>query len=212
MTYVLRVFLIAAVIASGAGAVKALSLLGGAETAGTAYAQETVPAEAPQACEARTLSDAFARRVGADPMELDVLRSLADRRRTLDAREDELDTREALVQAAEMRVENRIARLEALQTGIETLIGQMDDRQAAEIQRIVDMYRAMDPRDAAEIIPALSEDMQVRVAANMSERAFAAILQEMPPAAAARLTERLAVRFELPETVAELEARLEGEG
>ncbi|MFT6461646.1 MAG: flagellar motility protein MotE (MotC chaperone) [Maricaulis maris] len=42
----------------------------------------------------------------------------------------------------------------------------------------------------------------------MSQRVFGAILAEMNTGAAAALTERMARRSDLPDTVAELEARI----
>ncbi|MEN0651620.1 MULTISPECIES: MotE family protein [Hyphobacterium] len=157
-------------------------------------------------------NDVFAERVGASPSELEVLRALSERRRLQDARADELDTREALLEAAEQRVDGRIAELRELRDEIESLIGSLSEAEEAEMERIVAFYRGMDPADAAERIAALAPDTQVQIAARMPARNFSAILGEMPVPQAAQLTMRIAARNDLPDTVAELETRLGEEG
>lgn len=157
-------------------------------------------------------NDVFAERVGASPSELEVLRALSERRRLQDARADELDTREALLEAAEQRVDGRIAELRELRDEIESLIGSLSEAEEAEMERIVAFYRGMDPADAAERIAALDPDTQVQIAARMPARNFSAILGEMPVPQAAQLTMRIAARNDVPDTVAELENRLGEEG
>lgn len=157
-------------------------------------------------------NDVFAERVGASPSELEVLRALSERRRLQDARADELDTREALLEAAEQRVDGRITELRELRDEIETLIGSLSEAEEAEMERIVAFYRGMDPADAAERIAALEPDTQVQIAARMPARNFSAILGEMPVPQAAQLTMRIAARNDVPDTVAELENRLGEEG
>ena len=66
----------------------------------------------------------------------------------------------------------------------------------------------MDAGDAATRISSLDLNTQLQIASRMSQRTFGAILAEMTPLAAAGLTERMAARSNLPETVAELEARI----
>lgn len=143
---------------------------------------------------------------------MEVLRALSERRRLQDARGDELDTREALLQAAEQRVDSRITELRSLRDEIETLIGSLSEAEEAEMERIVAIYRGMDPRDAAERLAALDANTQVQIAARMPARSFSAILGEMPVPQAASLTMLIAARNDVPDTVAELESRLGEEG
>jgi len=157
---------------------------------------------------------AFAARVGASPSEIEVLRSLSERRRSLDARESEIDTRESLLQAAEVRVDERIAELRALRDDIESLMGTLTEAEEAEMARIVAFYRGMDAKDAAPRLAALDERTQLSIAthADMTPRSFSAILAEMEVDQAARLTYLLATRNILPTTAAELEARVGQDG
>lgn len=92
------------------------------------------------------------------------------------------------------------------------LTNSLSERESEDMQVIVAWYAAMDARDAAERIATLDLDTQIQIAARMSNRQFGPILAEMTPPDAAQLTQRMAARSDLPDTVAELEARLADEG
>ena len=191
-----------------------------AEPAETAYDSGDTPALPPnslgnQSCEAPEevpgSSGSFALRAenaGLSPSEREILTSLSRRRTALDARERELDTREQLLQAAEIRVDERIEELRTLQAGIEELLGTLSDEEAAEIARLANIYGRMEPDDAADRLAALSIDTQVQLLAQMPDNKASPILAAMEIDAAARLTTVIASRRELPETAADLEARI----
>ncbi|MEC9249028.1 MAG: hypothetical protein VX501_00125 [Pseudomonadota bacterium] len=143
--------------------------------------------------------------------EEDVLRALTLRREELDAREAELDTREALMLAMEQRVDDRIVELENLRNEINVLFGQLDDLEEQDLSRIINWYSTMADNDAAGAslqFSALDPQVQLQIASQMAERKFALILAEMQPNDAATLTQLMASRGDLPETLDELEARL----
>ena len=127
--------------------------------------------------------------------EVDVLTSLARRRAELDAREHALTLQQNLLAAAEKRVDDKIASLRALQARLATLLGQRDDEQKKEIDALVKSYSAMKPRDAARIFDALSQDVLVEVAARMKPDVLGAILAQMQPEEARKLTVELAGRL-----------------
>ncbi len=161
------------------------------------------------------VSAAFAERIanGVRTAEEErVIYRLRERSNELDARESELETREALMLAMEQRVDGKIDELNALRGQIMELTNSLSERENEDMQVIVAWYGAMDAGDAAERIATLDMDTQIQIAARMSQRQFGPILAEMTPAAAAQLTQRMAARSDLPETVAELEARLADEG
>lgn len=147
--------------------------------------------------------------LGDTRAELELLSELSQRRRALDARAAELDTREQLIAVAESRVEDRIEALRTLKSEVETLLGTLDDRREAEIARIVEIYGALEPDAAANIITSLDESTRVLVAERMGSRKLAAILAEMAPGDAAALTVRMRQRAAPPETVGELRDRLD---
>lgn len=161
------------------------------------------PAPAPAAA-APNAEDAFAAQAGLTPNELSVLQSLGARRELLDGRERSLTDRTALVEAAEKRLEQRVAELKQIEAAIQALIGKMDSEQETRTNALVSIYQKMRAKDAAAIFDALDQDVLVAVASRMKDQSLAEILGLMQPAAARRLTTALAQAKKLPEEAAQL--------
>ncbi len=125
---------------------------------------------------------------------------LAVRRQQVDDRLREIEMRERLLAAAENRL--RKAATEAPKG--QAAMAQPDRAPVADrddnhrVVALVKLYQAMQPRAAARIFERLDENVQTAVALNMRERSMAAIMAEMTPEAATRLTMALARR---PETL-----------
>ncbi|HEY2032326.1 MAG TPA: hypothetical protein VGH02_01435 [Rhizomicrobium sp.] len=131
--------------------------------------------------------------------EIDVLTSLSKRRQQLDAREQSLNMQSNLIAAAETRVDGKIATLKGLQSTMQTLLGQRDAAEQAQLTALVKSYSSMKPADAARIFNSLDETVQLNVAAAMKSDVLGAILAKMQPDAAQKLTVRLANRLKLPQ-------------
>ena len=129
------------------------------------------------------------------PSELRVLQTLGERRGQLDAREQAMDTQIKLLTAAELKLDAKIKALTALKGELQALTTQANSQKAAEADRLVTVYEKMKPKAAAPIFAALSDDVRLPVAAKLRPQTLAAILAEMDPAEAKRLTERLAARL-----------------
>lgn len=145
----------------------------------------------------------LAREAGLSPAELRVLQSLQARRGELDVREQSIETQIALLAAAEAKLEARVRTMNALKTELTGLLTQAEEKESTEIQRLVTVYQAMRPKDAAVVMASLDDRVLIPVASRMKERSLAAILAQMPPAAARRLTEKLAGRFASTDGMAE---------
>jgi flagellar motility protein MotE (MotC chaperone) len=156
--------------------------------AGQAVAAKPAPVCAPTAMD-------LAKAAGLSPAELQVLQSLGDRRGQLDEREQGLDTQLALIAAAEAKVDGKIATMNALKADMQTMLGQLDDKQQAEVDRLVKVYEAMKPADAAARFSLLTDEVRLPIASKMKERSLSAMLAKMPPAEAKRLTESLAAQY-----------------
>lgn len=117
---------------------------------------------------------------------------LGERRDELDARENELEMRLALVEAAEKRIEERTAALKALEARISALVEERKSDEQDQFGGIVAMYETMKPKEAAVIFDALDTQMLVRVARAMNPRKMAPILARMEPMKAKALTTGLA--------------------
>jgi flagellar motility protein MotE (MotC chaperone) len=146
-------------------------------------------------------ADTFADRSGLSLTELQVLRSLSQRRRDLDGREESVIEREGLLAAAETRVEERITELRSLESRINTMLGQLDEAEETQINSLVALYSRMKAQDAARIFAALENEVLIQVASRMTEQSLAPILAEMSDGDAAALTVALARRHIAPDTL-----------
>lgn len=139
----------------------------------------------------------------ADPFdytdeEVDVLQQLAKRREELDVRARQLDEREALIQAAEQRMEQKMAELKALQATVEDLLKTRSEQEEAELKSLVKMYENMKPKAAAKVFEEMDMDVLLDVVERMNERKVAPILALVTPTRAKEITFELAQRRELP--------------
>jgi flagellar motility protein MotE (MotC chaperone) len=137
----------------------------------------------------------LAKEAGLSPAELQVLQSLGERRGQLDQRENDLNTQLALMAAAEAKLDAKVKALNGLKSDIQGLLTQTDQKEAAEVDRLVKVFEGMKPKDAAPRMVLLDDSVRLPIAANMKERSLSGILALMPPAEAKRLTESLAKRF-----------------
>jgi flagellar motility protein MotE (MotC chaperone) len=135
---------------------------------------------------------------GVSQAEMDVLTSLAGRRGALDDRQRELDLKANVIAAAEKRVDEKIAQLKALQSQIEALMGQREQRETQQIDGLVRVYAAMKPKDAARIFASLDDDVRINVAGRMKPDTMAGILAALPSDVAQKLTVELATRYRAP--------------
>jgi flagellar motility protein MotE (MotC chaperone) len=128
------------------------------------------------------------------PGERAILESLHERRQQLDNRSRELDMRENLLKAAEKRVEEKVAELKDVEARVKSEMGSRDKAEAQHFKDIIAMYENMKPKDAARIFDHLDMKILIEVATQMKPRAMSAILAEMTPATAEKLTVELANR------------------
>ena len=136
----------------------------------------------------------------ASAAEVDVMSSMAKRRRELDGRQSQLDTQARILAAAEQRVDAKIAQLKQLQAQITALLGQRDEAQKAQIAALVKTYSSMKPKDAARIFNSLPDEVLVPVAQQMKSDVLGTVLANMNADTAQRLTVKLANKLALPET------------
>ena len=153
-----------------------------------------LPAAKPAAVCAPTAAE-LAKEAGLSPAELQVLQSLGARRGQLDKREQDLDVQLALMAAAEAKLDAKIQALNGMKGDIAKLMVDADEKEQAEIDRLVKVFELMKPKDAAPRMVLLDDAVRLPVAAKMKERALSPILANMPPVEAKKLTEALASRF-----------------
>ena len=157
---------------------------------------EQVPVEADD-------PDAVSRLVTNDPAlltqaEIDLLQRLAERREILEVQEKQMLMREGLLQAAEERIDKKIAELQNFQDTIEKLVKAYDADQVAKIQGLVKIYENMKPKNAARIFEELDMGTLLMVTERMGARRLAPIMAKMDPVRATEITVELSRLRNLP--------------
>ncbi len=176
------------------------------------YGYETVRGDG-QAEEDRTDGDAclaspdFSAETGLSQYEIQVLRSLADRRQVLEDRAAELDTREQLAAAAELRLDDQITELKELEAGVQSLLDAMEVKRDERMDGLVKVYESMKPKDAARIFNTLDNDVLLSVSMRMKHANLAAVMSNMSSERAQQLTRLLADRAAPPGDAEEVLAR-----
>jgi flagellar motility protein MotE (MotC chaperone) len=128
-----------------------------------------------------------------------LLGRLQERRQELDSRARELDLRESMLKAAEKKLETQTAVEEAgggggAKTGPMAQRKEKEEAENARFKGVVTMYETMKPKEAAKIFDRLDIRVLLDVASQIKPQIMAAILAQMSPEAAERLTIELAVK------------------
>jgi len=126
--------------------------------------------------------------------EIDVLQQLAKRREALDQRERALKDREALLAATEQRITDEIQKMQQMKAEYEQLKTAKSDAEEANLRRLVTVYEAMKPEEAARIFETMDGTVLLDVVTRMGERRLAPVLAQMTPARAQALTVAMANR------------------
>lgn len=125
-------------------------------------------------------------------VEAELMNDMARSQRGKATDKADIEMRERLLEAAEKRVDGKIAELRALEARLKELTGVQDEQAAKQFTSLVKVYETMKPKDAARIFEKLDLGVQLAVAHRMKEAKMAAILAEMNPEAAKSLTMALA--------------------
>ena len=142
----------------------------------------------------------FTSETGLSQYEIQVLRSLSERREELEQRENDIDTREQMAAAAEVRLEDQIAELKALEAGVQDLLAAMEAKRDERLAALVKVYETMKPKDAARIFNTLDNDVLLKVSQRMKSASLAAVMASMSSERAEELTRMLAARADLPDS------------
>ncbi|MDB5411095.1 MAG: hypothetical protein JWL84_6007 [Rhodospirillales bacterium] len=170
-----------------------------AQTKSPSPSTEQAPASPPAERASATRKIASSEQIQFSPQEVDVLQTLAKRRAELDKRAGEVDQREALLQVAEQRINEKIAKLEEMQQSIATSFKKEDQLDDAKLKSLVKVYETMKPKEAARIFEQLDLPVVLDVMERMKDRGTAAILAAMDPVKAKAVTLGLATRHPSPQ-------------
>lgn len=131
-------------------------------------------------------------RIVPSDSELDLLESLAVRRKQLNLRESQLKLKENLLKAAQKQIEERIEQLKALEAKIQVDLKKKDVLQKNQYKRLVKIYSSMKAKEAARIFDGLDMPVLVDLMRAMKAISGSQILAKMNPEKARALTLLLA--------------------
>lgn len=126
------------------------------------------------------------------PVELQLLQQLSERRKELDAREEQVVLKENLLGQTEKRIDEKFQEMQTLKTELADIILQYKEVEETKIKSLVKIYENMKPKEAAEIFDQMEMPVLIMVIDKMSERKAAPIIANMDPKLAKELTVELA--------------------
>jgi flagellar motility protein MotE (MotC chaperone) len=182
-------------------------------TQGTAASAEPVSAETPGAEPAESVEQAAAEPAPAaadepfDPQTMtkadyELLQQLAKRRAELDQREKDLADRAAMLEAVQQQISTKVGEQQKLKSDIEKLTGGGQDAGSMKYRRLVKIYEAMKPDEAARILEKMDGQVLLEVVTRMGERRLAPILAQMDPLKAQAITVAMAMQPDPTEEIA----------
>ena len=133
------------------------------------------------------------------PSEMEILKQLSTRRDALDQRGRQLDTREALIKVAEQRVDQKIQEMDKLRLQLQSMVNQVSETQAAQLDNLVKIYETMKPEEAAHIFETLDMPILLSVIQRMKPKSTAPIMAKMAPDKAKDITIALTKQDQLPQ-------------
>lgn len=179
-------------------------------TASAAETHSEGETAATPAANAQCAAPSFAEMAGLSQDEVQVLQALGARRVALDQRATSLETEDALMNAAQQRLDERLAELRRLEGTVQALLGQLDEAQEQRLTSLVDVYQRMRAKDAATVFDGLDDDVLVQVASRMRQANLAEVMGRMSPERARALTTMLAERSRPPADGQDLLQRARG--
>ncbi|AEI89035.1 MAG: hypothetical protein MRQ11_00390 [Candidatus Midichloria mitochondrii] len=128
------------------------------------------------------------------PTEVDILKSLKQRREELENREQELLFKENTIQLTKNQIIERLSTLQLLKDELQVIIRQYDTKEGEKNAKLVRIYESMKPKEAARIFEEMQLNVLLEVVEKMRETRLAPILASMEPFKAKEITVALVNR------------------
>jgi flagellar motility protein MotE (MotC chaperone) len=128
----------------------------------------------------------------------ELYRDLAARRKELEKRERTIQTQNALLDAGQKELEQKLRELIEIRNEIEGLLKEQSEEEKARLDSLVKIYETMKAKDAARIFDTLDIDVLITVISRMSVRKASPVIAEMNPERARTITILLARQRNLP--------------
>jgi flagellar motility protein MotE (MotC chaperone) len=106
-------------------------------------------------------------------------------------REAELAAKERALTSMEKSIDDKLAELKRVETSIKKLLDEADSLKDARIKRQVDTYMAMKPKQAAEVLSNMDQELAVKILTGMKPKVAGEIMTYIKTEKAAKLTEAM---------------------
>ena len=106
-------------------------------------------------------------------------------------REAELAAKERALTAMEKSIDDKLAELKRVETSLKKLLDDADVLKDARIKRQVDTYMAMKPKQAAEVLSNMDQELAVKILTGMKPKVAGEIMTFVKTDKAAKLTEAM---------------------
>lgn len=124
--------------------------------------------------------------------EIELLKELSKRREKLDEDKKNIEMRQQVLKATENKLDQKVVEMKTLQSQLEGLMKQYDQKENSKIMSLVKIYETMKPKDAAKIFNELEMPILLKVVSNMKEVKVAPIIASMDSGKARDLSMELA--------------------
>jgi flagellar motility protein MotE (MotC chaperone) len=115
---------------------------------------------------------------------------LRQRKEELDRREKELVELEEELHKQKSELDKRISQLEEMRNQIAQILKDRVDVDQEKVNKLVELYSNMKPKQAADVIGSINEDLAVEILAKMKKKNAAEIMNLLPPEKSKVLSEK----------------------
>lgn len=120
----------------------------------------------------------------------DYLFKLAERKKVLDQREEDLNKMAAELEKQKVDIEEKIKKLEDTRSKISTVLQEKIKADDGKVETLVQMYTNMKPQQVAKVFETLDEDLVIDILSRMKKKTAADILNLIKPEKAQIFAER----------------------
>ena len=126
--------------------------------------------------------------------EIVILKSLDERRVSLEERSKKLDNREDELEKKDREFAARLTQLRELTNQLKIEREKSDKKQSSQLNQLASVYSSMGPKEAAQLLEQLDITISLALIERMPEKRMAQILSLMTPERALSLTQMLSKR------------------
>jgi len=126
----------------------------------------------------------------------DIVRFVQKKQVELKEKEESIKKEESRLNVVRKDLDERIAKYEKLLTELDEKLKRIEQKRKEQLERVIKIYEAMPPEEAASRLSAVDEDMAVQVMRSMKSKKAGPIMALMEPRKAALITRELSMHKE----------------